>query len=137
MGQDRGPGAVFVFHEGAGDVDAYRSFEELRGALEAVDVRGGEYAFFAADGRVVEAVVTGRAAQDFDLRLSIEDASQVLRERLTQALPRVGIDASLAPSPLLAAQALVDARWDTRWPRRPAWLDRRVHGARPVVGERG
>ena len=100
-------------------------------------MRGGEYAFFAADGRVIEAVVTGRAAQDFDLRLSSEDASQVLRERLTTALPGVGLDALLAQAPLVAAQALVDARWEARWPRRPAWLDRRLHGARPIVGDGG
>ena len=137
VGQDGGPGAVFVFHEGAGDVNAYGSLKELRGDLEAVDVRGGEYAFFAADGRVIEAVVTERAAQDFDLCLSTEDASQVSAGALDDSPPEGGDRRVAGVVAAGGRAALLDARWDTRWPRRPAWLNRRLHGAGPVVGDGG
>lgn len=130
-----GATAVFVF-DANGDVDAYGSLEEVRGYVEAVDVRDGEYVFLAADGRAIEAVVEGegRAAHDFTLRLTDADESEELRERLAKFFATRGLDADLAKVPLVAAQALMDAQWDVRWPRRPAWLDRRLHRVRPIVG---
>lgn len=136
VSREREMRAVFVFYEDGSGVDAYGSLEELRAEIEAIDVETGEYAFFTVEGLVVEAVVKGWAAQDLDLQVTTTDGSQVLRERLTIELPRVGLDAALAESPLAAAQALVDARWEARWPRRPAWLDRRLHGSRPVLGDK-
>ena len=133
VGKEPEPRAVFVFYEDGSGVDAYASLRELQEDLEAIDVRNGEYAFYSARGRVVEAVVEGSGAQDFELRLTDVDASQELQRRLASALPTAGIDASLAQSPLAAAQALINAEWDVRWPRRPAWLDRRLHGEKPVV----
>lgn len=135
MSRERELRAVFVFYEDGSGVDAYASLEELRGDIEAVDVGNGEYAFVTVDGFRVEAVVQGREAQDLDLQVTATDDSQVLQERLAIELPRVGLDAALAGSPLAAAQALVDARWEARWPRRPAWLDRRLNGSRAVVGD--
>lgn len=135
MGEDLEPRAVFVFYEHGGGLDAFASLQAVVAELEAVDVRNGEYAFFAADGRVIQAVVTGDAAGDVELHLTQVDAAHRLHQRLEAALPGVGIDAALARSPLSAAQALIDGRWAVRWPRQPAWLDRRLHGVRPVVDQ--
>lgn len=135
MGQVPAATVIFVF-DANGDVDVYGSVEEVRGYVEAVDVRDGEYAFFAADGRAIEGVVEGegRAAGDFTLRLTAADKSEELRVRLARIFATRGLDADLAKVPLAAAQVLMDAQWDARWPRRPAWLDRRLHGVRPIVG---
>lgn len=137
VGQQAGePKAVFVFCEDGSGVDAYPSLRAVRGDIEAIDVRNGEYALFGDDGRVIEATTGGRLNEDVLLRVTDNRESEALRERLSTALPRVGIDPTLASSPLLAAQALIDAQWSVRWPRWPAWLDRRLHGSKPVVIKR-
>ena len=135
MRQEAEPQAVFVFYEDGSGVDAFASLPDLAAELEAIDVRNGEYTFFTADGRVIRGVVNGGAARDFELHVTQEDAADLLRQRLETALPRIGIDAALATSPLSAAQALIDAQWAVRWPRKPTWLDRRPHGSKPVVDD--
>jgi hypothetical protein len=112
-------------------MDAYESLHAVWRQVEGIDVKEGEYAFIAADGRGVEASVSEK--WDVTLRVVDVDRSAELRQRLVTGLPRIGLDARLADSPLEAAQALVDERWARRWPRHPAWLDRRLHGERPVL----
>lgn len=126
------PLAVFQFYDDGSGVDAYASLEAAEGDIEGYDVRNGEADFFAADGRAVEATIVGEC-QDVSLRVTDHHRSDELRARLEAALPVVGIDASLADSPLAAAQALIDAKWNARWPRWPVWLDRQLHGSKPTV----
>jgi hypothetical protein len=128
------PLAVFEFEdEDESYVDAYASLQAAEGELEGYDVRNGEGDFFAADGRAIEATTGGKWGLDVSLRVTDHHRPDELRARLAAALPAVGIDASLADSPLAAAQALIDARWNARWPRWPVWLDRRLNGSRPTV----
>jgi len=130
QGRDE-PLAVFQFYEDGSGVDAYVSLQAAEGGIEGFDVRNGEGDFFAVDGRAVEATIVGEWGQDVSLRVTDHHRSDELRARLAAALPVVGIDASLADSPLAAAQALIDAKWNARWPRGPVWLDRRLHGSKP------
>lgn len=125
--------AVFQFYEDGGGVDAYASLQAAEGDIEGYDVGNGECVFFAADGRAVEVTIVGQWGQDVSLQVTDHHRSDELRARLAAALPAAGIDASLADSPLAAAQALIDARWNARWPRWPTWLDRRVNGSKPSV----
>ena len=114
-------------------MDAYTSLQAAEGHIEGYEVRNGVDDFFAADGRAVEATIGGQWGEEVSLRVTDHDRSNELRARLAVALPAVGIDASLADSPLAAAQALIDARWNARWPRWPVWLDRWLHGSKPTV----
>jgi hypothetical protein len=127
------PLAVFQFYDDGNDVDAYASLQAAEADIEGYDVRNGEGEFFATDGRAVEATIVGGWGQDVSLRVTDHHRNDELRARLAAALPTVGIDASLADSPLAAAQALIDANWNARWPRWPAWMDRRLHGSKPTV----
>jgi hypothetical protein len=127
------PAAVFLFYEDGSGVDAYPSLTAARNQVEAIDVENGEYAFFTVDGRRIEATVGGRGRQDVWLEVVAGDVMAELRERLATALVVVNLDPALAADPIAAAQALLDGQWESRWPRRPAWLDRRLHGSRPVV----
>lgn len=134
MQRDEPPVAVFVFNEDGSGVDAFESLWAAWRQVEGIDVKDGEYAFIAADGRAVEATVS--EAWDVTLRLTDVDRGEELRRRLADALPREGLDERLAGSPLAAAQALSDQKWAIRWPRWPSWLDRRLHGERPVLNSR-
>jgi len=127
------PPAVLVFYEDGSGVSAYPSLEAARRQIEGFEVNNGEYAFFTTDGQVVAAAASGRWNEDVELRVVEGDSSSELRDRLRVALPVVGIDSSLASSPLIAAQALIDADWNVRWPRWPRWLDRRFHGSKPEL----
>jgi hypothetical protein len=131
-----GPLAVFQFYDDSSDVDAYASLQAAEVDNEGYDVRNGVDDFFAVDGRAVEATVAGQWGEEVSLRVTDDDRSDELRARLAVALPAVGIDASFADSPWEAAQALLDAKWNARWPRWPVWLDRRFHGSKPTVAPR-
>jgi hypothetical protein len=129
--------AVFQFdEEDESYVDAYASLQAAEGELEVYDVRIGEGDFFTLDGRAIEATTGGKWGLDVSLRVTDHHRPDELRARLTVALPAVGIDASLADSPLAAAQALIDARWNARSIRWPVWLDRRLNGSKPTLIQR-
>lgn len=133
MQPDRTPLAVFVFYEDGSGVEAFESLWAAWREVEGIDVKNGEFAFIAADGRSVEATVSEK--WDVALHLTDTDRTEELLRRLAEELPRVGLDERLADAPLAAAQALSDQRWAVRWPRWPSWLDRRLHGERPVLRE--
>lgn len=77
-------------------MDAYASLQAAEGDIEGHDVGNGECAFFAADGRAVEATIIGQWGQDVSLRVTNGHRSDELRARMADALPAAGIDASLA-----------------------------------------
>jgi hypothetical protein len=126
--------AVFVFYEDGSGLDAYEYLDAAAVDVEAIDVENAEYTFCTADGHLVEATVSGRQRQEVRLRPTADYMVPDLRRRLATVLPVVGIDPALAEAPVLAAQALLDARWERRsWPRWPSWLDRRLNGERPIL----
>ena len=126
--------AVFVFDRG-GDLNVFSSLQAASGWLEAVDVDNGEYiAAFLHDGTVVAT----RTADNLVV-LAATDTRDLprLNDLLTEHQRWVGEPVS-GRSPLEFANDYLRYEWAGRWPRRPAWLARRLHGGLPprVVDER-
>lgn len=96
--------------------------------MEAIDVDGGEYAAaFLHDGTVVdirtrqdEVVLTPAATRD------VARLDRLLREYRR----RVGAP-EWSGSRIDYANDWLRKEWALRWPKRPAWVARRLHGDRP------
>jgi hypothetical protein len=122
-----GGGAVFVFTQD-GDLTVFASVDEAAEWLEATDVADGEYdALFTMDGSVVDA-----RSQDQQVILSVTEMrdERALQQRLRDYQRRVGLHTS-PEDPRAVANELLRLEWERRWPRRPAWLSRRLHGDGP------
>jgi hypothetical protein len=114
---------LFVFTED-GEVFALSSVAN-RGDLEYPDVQHGAYpAIYTLDGFVVEATTVKR-----DVILTITDVRDEgeLRRRLAAADPEFAEDDDLVGY----ANRLLVVSWERRWPKRPAWLAKRLHGVNP------
>jgi hypothetical protein len=133
---DRCP--VFVFANDDPLPMAFGSTTAAAGYVELIDVENGVYdkidplsgrrgAIYAVDGRVIHALVG-----DGTVELVITSRHDVgdLRSRLAEAAER-GLVTGDPNDPVAVARALLQAQWDSRWPRRPRWLDRRLHGDTP------
>lgn len=122
--------AVFVFEDR--DVTAYPSVPAAEGDIEVYDIN--RFAIFGDDGTVFAA-----DAHQYKVRLlpTPESRPDELRSRLRSYLsePAVDLDPSLADSPRALAQVLIDREWAVRPFRWFPWLDRRVNGEPPRVGE--
>jgi len=120
-------GAVFVFTKDD-DLNVFVSLDDAAGWMEAIDVDDGEYpALFTLDGRLVNA-----RTEDQSVRLSVtgEQDEAALHLRLQDYRRRVGLTS--APEDTRAvANELLRLEWEHRWPKRPAWLSRRLHGEGP------
>lgn len=120
--------AVFVFAL-EGEPFVFRSLAEAAGFMEAIDVTDGEYpALFTDEGQVVEATAT----PDFNVLLALPDQYDpaafraLLRERTS------GLGLTADTSDVIAiGDALLRQEWEHRWPQRPRWLARRLHGDSP------
>ena len=103
--------------------------------MEAIDVSAGEYPDVYAlsgerirveleghpDSGTIRYVPTGEAAED------------ELTARLREYVDRVGLDLEDTGDFVIdVANSLVSADWQVRWPKRPKWLARRLHGEGPV-----
>lgn len=130
--------AVLVFANDDPLPMAFESTAAAEGYIETIDVENGLYdqfdarsglrgALYAVDGRVVNAQVrNGVVALVITSQHDLAD----LRSRLADAAARDLVTGD--PSdPVAVARALLQAQWDSRWPRRPRWLDRRLHGDTP------
>jgi hypothetical protein len=119
--------AVFVFGEDPLP-GVFTSMAEAAGDMETLDVENGEYhALYSVDGcRVRVSTASG------SVRLEVTDERDVadLRRRLRE-WAAVGHLASDPDDLVAVANELLRDQWDVRWPKRPGWLSRRVHGAGP------
>lgn len=118
---------IFVF----GDEPAPMVFPSLGsviGWMEAIDVDNGVYeALYTLDGHVVTATTSGN---NLILEVSPERNEADLRQRIRRSAS--GGHVSSDPDDLTAvANEFLRARWDNRWPKRPRWLSRRIHGDGP------
>lgn len=122
------PRAVFVFD--GGDLSVHDSLESAAISLEAIDVENGEFDFYTDDGTVVAATVTG---EHVFLAPTTTGRQQEFLDRLDRFLLAVDAPAEVrsAPDVIDKAQYVVDLNWGRRWPKRPAWLARRIHGDDP------
>lgn len=105
----------------------FESVADAEGNLEVADVEADEYVVLDQDGRVYEA-----DAEGIDIRIrptELHDAEQ-LRERLTRFTREWKIE-SESDDVIEIGNAVREAAWEDRWPKRPSWLARRMHGDRP------
>jgi hypothetical protein len=109
-------------------VDAFPSVDDAAASMEGIDVDNGEYpALFTLDGRIVTATASRN-----DVVLTITDRRDEpdLDRRLREWAPRIGLT-SPPDDRRAIANELMRLDWELRWPKRPRWLARRLHGAAP------
>lgn len=95
--------------------------------MEAIDVKAGEYpAIYTDQGNIIEA---SAARQTVVLTDTGRSDSDDLTRRITRYAQRVG--APIPTDRIAFANAVLRAEWDVRWPQRPRWLSRRIHGETP------
>jgi hypothetical protein len=127
--------AVLVFANDDPLPMAFESLASAAGYLEAIDVENGLYSesdprtglrgvVYTVDGRLVEAGAVDNVAT---LKITTRRDAAGLEQVLRSASER-GLIESDPADPLLVARELLDKQWDSRWPKRPRWLDRRLHG---------
>lgn len=123
---DRG---VFVFAEDG--VQFFRTIALAAGYVEAVDAEEGVYEdFITLDGERL--VPRALDATNVRLERSGEDAGERLLELLQRESSTRHSWTSDPTDPVSVANELLTFQWESRWPKWPGWLDRRLHGAKPA-----
>jgi hypothetical protein len=97
------------------------------GQLEANDVEADEYVVFDRDGTVFEICAEGLHVR---LRPTDERDLAQLQERLGRFLDAWPI-ACASEDVMDIGNAILEADWESRWPKRPRWLATRLHGDAP------
>jgi hypothetical protein len=118
--------AVFIFDRDDW-CSVFASPEEAAANLEINDVESHEYAGFTDDGRVVTPIV-----EQEDVRVVVTDRRDVdgLQLRLQGCRRHHGFESAI-DDPVGIANEILRADWKARWPKRPRWLARRLHGPGP------
>jgi hypothetical protein len=130
-GDHRTPRAFFLI--GDGDVHVEPTLERAAGCMEPIDVRNGEYeAVFDESGRRYDMSVV----DEITILIPTNDVDRdELVRLLRQYVP--GENLALEPEPfedpLAVAAAISRREWEHRWPKRPRWLSRRIHGDGPAI----
>jgi len=114
-----------------GDLAVHESPQQAAASMEAIDVEAGDYeAIYDQDGVLYQPVVEGaqvelRATEIRDYH-DLVSRLKAFRELAGLALPEDAPD-----FPLAMARIVAERSWKRRWPKRPAWLSRRIHGPGP------
>jgi hypothetical protein len=119
---------VFVFADDG--VSYFQTAEEAAGWVEAIDVEAGEYkAFIRLDGERLEPRILDPST------VLLEESGQCDPGLLVELLERERVShrtfTSDSAHPANVANELLLGNWEARWPKRPGWLDRRMHGDGP------
>ena len=118
--------ALFVFDRD-GWCSVFPGAEDAAGDLEANDVEAGEYVVLDQHGTVFEIWAEGL---DVRLRATGERDPAELHRRLGRFLAAMEIECA-SDDAIEIGNAILRADWERRWPKRPRWLSRRVHGEAP------
>jgi hypothetical protein len=118
--------ALFVFDR-ENSCSVFPDAAEATGQLEANDVEAGEYVVFDQDGTVFEIWAEGL---DVRLRRTDERDLAQLQDRLGRFLDESRITCASADV-IDVGNAILEAEWESRWPKRPRWLATRLHGDAP------
>jgi hypothetical protein len=111
-----------------GEVMAFRDAGMAASYVEAVDVRDGEYqAFLTLGGDVLQPSVRPDDEIWVELIATGTNDMERLKRRLAELQQRNGF-VSDPDDPSAVANELLAIEWSLRWPKRPRWLDRRLHG---------
>lgn len=126
-------GAVFVFDRD-GDVMAFKSEAEAADYMEAIDVDDGEYAAaYLADGTVLDILAPHGPDGPVVLQRTDDVDEGALLGRIQAYRRAQGGESAGVPDPIDFANDLRRREWELRWPRRPRWLVRRLHGRGPEL----
>lgn len=94
-------------------------------------MRDGEYeAFFTTDGDVLQPSVRPDDQIWVELIATGNRDVERLKRRLRELQDHNGF-VSDPDDPRAVANEFLAIEWSLRWPKRPAWLDRRLHGTGP------
>lgn len=123
--------ALFLF--GDGDLRVEPTIESAAGYMEPIDVRNGEYdAVFDETGRRYAVDVVGETT-----RLTRTDEVDLddLLTRLHDSVVASSLHLAVEDlnDPWVIAIAMSRFEWDHRWPKRPKWFSRRLHGRGPKI----
>jgi len=118
--------ALFVFDR-ENWCSVFPDVVEAAGQLEANDVEADEYVVFDQDGTVFEIWAEGLHVR---LRPTDERDLAQLRERLGRFLDESHITCA-SEDVMDIGNAILEADWESRWPKRPRWLATRLHGDAP------
>lgn len=122
-------GSALLLFDRDGWVFAFSHIEEAADSMESIDVLDGEYeGAFTLDGFVVE--ITGVREGPVSLRVTGERDEVRLHELLPSSQAQTGFTSDV-DDPVAVANELMRQEWEHRWPRRPNWLRRRLHGDHP------
>jgi hypothetical protein len=117
---------MFLF-DTENECSVFPSPAEAAAHLEAPDVEVGEYVAFDDGGTVYRLWVTGL---DVHIEATPERDQAQLQARLRRFLDDRQIEAA-SDDPVDVANAILLDDWNSRWPKRPQWLSRRLHGTAP------
>jgi hypothetical protein len=118
--------ALFVFDRD-NECSVFPDVAETAGQLEANDVQAGEYVVFDQDGTVLEIWADGLHVR---LRPTDERDPAQLQERLGRFLDERHVNCA-SEDVMDIGNAILEADWESRWPKRPRWLATRLHGDAP------
>jgi hypothetical protein len=118
--------ALFVFDRD-NLCSVFPDVAEATGQLEANDVEASEYVVFDQDGTVFEIWAEG-----LDVRLRPTDERDLaqLHQRLRRFLDQGHIQCA-SEDLIDIGNGILEAEWESRWPKRPRWLATRLHGDAP------
>ncbi len=121
--------AVFLFQNG--DLHVESTLEDAAGYMEPVDVEAGEYdVVYDITGAIYLPVVEEN--QTLLLATGATDyADLVIRLKRFGDAAGVNFPTGDPDFTLTAARAVAEWEWRLRWPKRPAWLSRWIHGSEP------
>ena len=122
-------GAIFMFGDGGPVVRD--TVEHASGFMEAVDVENGEFdAVYDETGLILRPEVENRKVRL--LPTESADFDDLIR-RLTDWCQTQGasLDSESGDFPIQVARQMAESEWNARWPKRPLWLSRRIHGTSP------
>jgi hypothetical protein len=125
-GAEHGRRALFVFDRDNW-CSVFPDVAEAAGQLEANDVEAGEYVVFDQAGTAFDIWAEGLHIR---LRPTDERDLAALQERLGRFLDEWHIECA-CDDVMDIGNAILEAAWGSRWPKRPRWLATRLHGDAP------
>jgi hypothetical protein len=129
VGSSTSMAAIFMF--GGGGPEVRNSVESASSYMEAIDVQNGEYEVVYDDlGLVYMPQVEGH-----QVRLVPTDTRNrddlIRRLAVYSEMLGLALDPDSQDFPIEVARSIADSEWSRRWPKRPRWLSRRMHGSGP------
>jgi hypothetical protein len=118
--------ALFVFDQDNW-CSVFADADDAAGQLETNDVDAGEYVVFDQDGTVYNLWTEGPHVR---VRATDERDVAELRARLRRVVEERRIKCG-SDDVRDIGNAILEADWEDRWPKRPRWLASRLHGDAP------